>query len=626
MRDHPSIQVLAIPEIFCMIIDVMDGSTLKSASRVCKAWYRQVRVSLWRQLVIPRDWYNHDLDTQLWPILDKHGNAVKALSLELSNAAKLRHDVDLNLIKARLAGLLSRTPNLESLNLQVSRQIKSSIVETIAEHAGSLKQFESDIRDWDSTDMATLLSACPRLRHVSGHNFSGGVLEAIATTQPTLNRIDCTRPLFDDEELIMFAQRYPDLLQLSVSLHQFLTTKALIGIAQYCHKIEHLGLQVCLCLQSKGFQAIFQVSTNLRVLDLGPSEAMDGDIALVAARCPMLETLKLPFCGNITDASITAIVHSCRRLRHLDLSWCEKVLLSIFNMKTPWVCKGLRYLDISGIHACYSVEASMASTLLPSMYHQLSLLTQLQHLKLSGHGFSLQLLERGRSNLSRLTQLESLNIEKLKKPLPWEDIIEIGNLFPRIKELQFRSNDVIPPLSVGERLAISQSLEGHVVRKPFTDTQPEPGLDPEVVLGTPLPASTLPSEQAPPQPEAIPGSDSDSDRPRSSKRRRSRSPSPSPTPLLNPADSPSAIANPTQKQSTSLPVSASPIAESWTTMSTASVPISELAASSTEIPPVMKATLQSGLVISFRVNGEDDEGGPDGDEGWSFPPGMSFYD
>ncbi|KAI8601559.1 hypothetical protein EDD21DRAFT_374150 [Dissophora ornata] len=610
MNDLPSSQVLAIPEILCMVIDFLDAPTLKTASLVCKTWHHHTRLILWRQLVIPKDWYDHDL-SPLWPILDRQGNAVRVMSLELSTAARMKQDVDMDNIKSQLAGLLSRTPNLDSLSVQLSRDTTSSIVTAIAENATQIEQLNTDLQNWEPDDMAGLLAACPRLRKISGYNFSGDVLKAIARTQPTLNRLDCTHPRFDDEELIAFAKQFPDMLQLSILLHQFLTSKALVGIAQHCHSIEHLGFHFCLGLQSMGFQAIFNVSTNLRFLDLGPSEVNDADISLVAAQCPRLESLKLPFCANITHIGISAIVHSCRHLRHLDLSWCDRVLLSIFNTETPWVCKGLRYLDISGIHAAYFVEASMASALLPSMYHQLSLLTELQQLKLSGHGFSLRLLDLGEAYLAKLKRLEMLDIIKLKNPIPWKDMIEIGNLFPRLTDFQFRSSDVIPPLSAAERVAIKKVTEEHKKRGPFTSAQPVPG---EVLGGNAR--STTSTAIAPSSLPLSSATDLLSDaiaKPSSPKRRRSRSPSPPITPVDVSSSSTSPVLVLTEG------VDVSSVVAQETNENDEDEGEDEL------VDGVMKATLRSGLEISFQLSGEDEEEGPDiSDAAWGFPTGQPF--
>ncbi|KAF9351181.1 hypothetical protein BGX26_010755 [Mortierella sp. AD094] len=429
MESTPASQVLAIPEILSMIINLLDSGNLKAASLVCKDWHRHTRLILWRQLIVPKDWCKSDL-TQLWPALDRQGSITKSLSLELSQDVRLNR-VDENLIKAQLTGLLSRLPNLESLHIQFPRDTESNIILTIAEHATNLKQFDTDIKDWDSNDMTALLTSCPNLCHISGRDFTGKILEAIAAAQPMLNRIDCYHPRFDDDELISFAQQFPDLLQLSISFHQFLTSRALTSIAACCRKIEQLEFHFCLCLQSAGFQAVFRAFNNLRVLNLGPSEVYDADIALVAVHCPNLELLKLPFCSNITQVGIQEIVQSCQNLQHLDVSWCDKLHLSFFKTETPWVCEGLRYLDISGINASNSADAPMSLDILHCMYHQLSLLTQLQHLAVSGLDFSLRLLEVGGPYFTQLKRLETLNISNLKTPIPWSDMIEIGNLFPR---------------------------------------------------------------------------------------------------------------------------------------------------------------------------------------------------
>ncbi|KAF9946205.1 hypothetical protein BGZ70_003332, partial [Mortierella alpina] len=490
MNKPPSQQVLSIPEVLGLIINRLDAPTLLTASLVCSAWHVHTSQVLWRQLIIPKDWFAHDL-TPLWPVLDRRGHLIRALSLDLSTSSRMNPDVDMELITAQLDNILSRTPYLERLIMHLPREAKSSIVATIAKHSVHLKQFETDIFDWNPEDMSALLRACPELRQISGHDFTGKVLEAIATSQPRLNRIACTHPRFDDDELVAFAKHYPDLLQLSVSLHQFLTEKALVGVATHCLKLEIINFHFCLGLASTGFRTILQVSSNLRFLDLGLTEVRDSEIQLVAAQCPELKSLRLPFCSYITQESISAIVRSCRRLEYLDISWCDQVRLFIFNDDAPWVCQDLRHLDISGIHANYSPEVPLSSTLLPAMYRQISSLVKLEYLKLSGHGFSLRLLEVGGPFLSSLTRLEKLDISKIRYPMEWEDIVELGNLFPSLKEFQFRSCDVIPPPTTtrpGEQSDVSEALPNVISN--FNSQAPDHIRQGSIVLTLPSTART----------------------------------------------------------------------------------------------------------------------------------------
>ncbi|KAG0251515.1 F-box and leucine-rich repeat protein 4 [Mortierella polycephala] len=668
-----------------MIFNCFDGPTLKTGSLVCKVWYCHTSEILWRQLIIPKDWYHHDF-TQLWPILDRHGSVIKTLSLELSASARMVPEVDMDMIAGQLQSILARAPNLERLNIQLPRDTRIlRVVQTVTQHLKRLQQFETDIMCWEPEDMTALFQGCPELHHIAGHNFSGEILEAIAaanlnttictntntnidtdknadlgadrgtdksiafTTSSSisrrrkLDRLDCTHPRFDDDELIAFAEQFPNLLQLSVSLHQQLTAKALIGIARHCFQLEHLNFHFCLGLHSSGFRSILQVSPNLRFLDLGLSEEIqDSDIALVAAHCPKLETLRLPFCANVSHVGVSAIVRSCVHLQHLDISWCDKVLLSIFDCNSsneppttvqwtdaetgtetstteatilpsqsqPWVCLGLRHLDVSGIHAAYSVEASTAPTLLPYMYHQISLLTELQYLKFSGHSFPLRLLELGKPYLSRLKGLETLDIVNMNSPLPWSDIIEIGNLFPNLKRFQFRSSDVIPPLSTTEQEMIRLATDGHEKRGPFLGVQPVPtGGDTEMRNrgeggreGSGA-GSTNMTENVPGVVALVVAS-STNGRPPSSKRMR---------------------ACPRESTSGPVPVSTIYLQEATTTVKAEpedpqgdadKIAKDEQKQQDWIHDGVMKATLRSGLEISFQTNGEDVEDTQGGDEGW----------
>ncbi|KAG0258658.1 hypothetical protein BGZ95_004903 [Linnemannia exigua] len=258
------------------------------------------------------------------------------------------------------------------------------------------------------------------------------------------------------------------------------------------------------------------------------------------------------------------------------------------------------------------------------MYHQLGLLTELRTLKLSGQGFSLRLLEQGRSGLLKLRKLERLNISKLRNPLPWKDIIEIGNLFPRLIELQFRSNDVIPPQATQER---EEALVGHhrSKRGRFVDDQPVP-LHQEEDGGqggsTLLPAvARLATTSSGTTTLSNPGTGTETEitpTPTSSesslsKRKRSRSPSPTPTTTYTTTDT-DTVANESSHQEGENKEERNNQAKE-------------------EPSDIMSATLRSGLKISFRLSGEDEndaQGGPGdlgaggGVVGWGFPDSMPF--
>jgi hypothetical protein len=194
--------------------------------------------------------------------------------------------------------------------------------------------------------------------------------------------------------------------------------------------------------------------------------------------------------------------------------------------------------------------------------------------------------------LQKLKKLERLNIAKLRNPLPWKDIIEIGNLFPRLIELQFRSNDVIPPQAIQEQ---ENALEGHhrSKRGRFMDAQPEPlhqedEIDTEDGPSSVLAVTTTISTAVMPLTTEIEAG---------VKRKRSCSPSPPPTATTTTLDTDVAGEGSSQQLSENKEGKGKQVKE--------------------ELPDVMSATLRSGLKISFRVTGEDEDGVQD-EPGWNF--------
>ncbi|KAF9969565.1 hypothetical protein BGZ73_008045 [Actinomortierella ambigua] len=380
--------------------------------------------------------------------------------------------------------------------------MSSAILATVAKRLPELDRLDTDLLYWNGDDMRLLFEACLTLTHLSVHELTGQAMKAIADLAALdrpgakrLERFKCVHGRFEPAELVHFCAHFPNLIELSVPVQQFLSSKDLINIASHCTRIQVFNANFCLGLASAGFQAIFSANPGLTVLDLGMTEVTDQDIALVATHCPKLNKLMLPFCGNVTHHSIKQIVRHCDQLEYLDISWCDRVMLSIFendggeddsqrqepqneeetsedskmmpavdsavqtdsqgsslqSQRRPprpcWKCTRLKHLDISGIHATYTEDTDStpaAPSFLPAMYAQLAELSHLEFLNMSGLVFSLRLnplaLEAFAND--RLSHLETLNINPMKERLPWSDLVAIGNLFLRLQDFRFKKRDI----------------------------------------------------------------------------------------------------------------------------------------------------------------------------------------
>ncbi|KAF9433338.1 hypothetical protein BGZ76_009578 [Entomortierella beljakovae] len=599
----PNNKVLFIPEIISMVINELDTKNQKSACLVCKDWNNHASIIIWRQVVVPEDWYSQDL-TQLYPVLDRHRKNIRSLKLQISSDEKKNSEYDSDSIEDPLGELLSRMPNLESLQLQVPSGTNSALVYVISCLSKKLKQLDTGLMEWNPKNLEMLLKSCPDLCYLYGHHFTTQDLQAIASTQPAFQGIGCTHPRFEENELVLFAKQVPELTQLSMSFHQFLTSSTLIGIASHCSKLERLEFHFCLSIGTGGFEALFKASRNLRILDLGPSEVRDEDITILATNCPKLEFLRLPYCGGLTHVGIASIVHSCPKLEVLDINWCHNVSLAMFDDEKPWVCKDLRYLDISGINANSSADEMTTAQSLEKMYRQMSSLTQLQNLSLSGHDFSLRLIEIGLPYLAQLRKLDTLYLLKQKDSISWDDLITIGNLFPNLKQLEFQGGSILqpsPPPLLSSPLSSpptdtscpikDDSVESTTSKRFKTETSELKvnSTDSSTIESSSLPSTCHSEAEAPSlhEPQNIPNT--------SSKRKRSA------TPPINFTVSTSVISAPVERA----------LGETGSSTTHEANGAIETQKNTT----ILKATLTSGLEISVEL-GDEEDGLTDDMMGW----------
>lgn len=101
-------------------------------------------------------------------------------------------------------------------------------------------------------------------------------------------------------------------------------------VLQDCQKISDLGLQ---CISKIGTLSSLNLSFCVNITDSG--------LRFLSPLSGVLTELNLRSCDNISDVGFQTL-RECGSLRHLDLSFCEKI--STLN---PTVCKMLRTLSLS---------------------------------------------------------------------------------------------------------------------------------------------------------------------------------------------------------------------------------------------------------------------------------------
>ena len=126
---------------------------------------------------------------------------------------------------------------------------------------------------------------------------------------------------------------------------------ALVVLGQFCPRLASLRLARC---DLNPFSPDDNNPPGLR--NLLPSQCARGTDGRADAGCPLLHTLDLFGCRQVSDADIEALCSELTEIRHLHLSEC----LDLSNRALGSIaehCHGLRSLHLMGLHSNFSGDA-----------------------------------------------------------------------------------------------------------------------------------------------------------------------------------------------------------------------------------------------------------------------------
>ncbi|XP_077868901.1 uncharacterized protein LOC102803243 [Saccoglossus kowalevskii] len=99
-----------------------------------------------------------------------------------------------------------------------------------------------------------------------------------------------------------------------------ITDNALVEIATYLPTIRSLDLSGCKKISNTGVRSIAMSCHGLIHLDVSSTRINHKSVSTIACYCNKhLETLKLSFCSDITEASVIKLAKNCRKLRVVHL-------------------------------------------------------------------------------------------------------------------------------------------------------------------------------------------------------------------------------------------------------------------------------------------------------------------
>lgn len=178
-----------------------------------------------------------------------------------------------------------------------------------------------------------------------------------------------------DKGLSAVAEGCQDLRSLHLAGCRFVTDGTLQALSKNCHNLEELGLQGCTNISDSGITDLVNGCQKIKFLDLNKCsnigdigissvselcssslktlklldcyKVRDESILSLAKFCENLETLIIGGCRDISDDSIKQLAASCKSsLKNLRMDWCLNISdssLSCILMQ----CRNLEALDIS---------------------------------------------------------------------------------------------------------------------------------------------------------------------------------------------------------------------------------------------------------------------------------------
>ncbi|XP_050373291.1 F-box/LRR-repeat protein 4 [Argentina anserina] len=181
------------------------------------------------------------------------------------------------------------------------------------------------------SDLSVIAHGFNSLRLLSLHNCKGVTdagIAAIGSALSSLQSLDVSycRKL-TDKGLSAVALGCSDLRALHLQGCRFITDVTLRALSNNCHSLQHLGLQGCTNLSDSGLTDLVFGCQQIEFLDINKcSNIGDIGVSTLSKACSSsLRTLKLLDCYKVGDESITSLAKFCQQLETLIIGGCRDI-------------------------------------------------------------------------------------------------------------------------------------------------------------------------------------------------------------------------------------------------------------------------------------------------------------
>lgn len=181
------------------------------------------------------------------------------------------------------------------------------------------------------SDLSVVAAGFPKLRVLSLHNcksVSDAGMMVLGNGLSFLQSLDVSycRKL-TDKGLTAIALGCCDLRRLQLLGCKLITDRIFKALSQNCSHLEELGLSGCVNISDSGLSSLVEGCHYIKSLDVSKcSKIGDVGVLRIAEVCsPSLRTLKLLECHNVSNKSIHSLAYSCRNLETLVIGGCREV-------------------------------------------------------------------------------------------------------------------------------------------------------------------------------------------------------------------------------------------------------------------------------------------------------------
>eukprot|EP00899_Mesostigma_viride_P019793 jgi/Mesvir1/27815/Mv07495-RA.1 len=260
-----------------------------------------------------------------------------------------------NVTDASVSAIAARCARLKFLKVAGCAGVSDASITLLASRCPLLEYLEvSGCRAVTDASITLLARSCPNLRCLllgkEGPGVTDASIEAVARGCPYLEYLDVAGSRgVTDRSITAVARECPRLRHLSVSHCLYVTDEGVTALAQGCPQLELLDVRRCIGVTDASIRAVGKNCRGLRQLSVGECKGVtDASVELVARNCPDLVHLDAAFCPGVTDYSVLVLARMCgpRWLEQVDLCRCE-----VTDNSMAWLaayCPRLRHLDVSG--------------------------------------------------------------------------------------------------------------------------------------------------------------------------------------------------------------------------------------------------------------------------------------